>query len=193
VKRFARPYAEVLLETASAEGLEDVVSVELDALTKELGKSPELQRFLEDPIVEHLEKERVIERISETIGFHDLTRRLLFLLARNGRLGAIDDVLAGYRELLDRRQGIVAAEVAAAIPLDPERETRLRDALERVTGMKVRLAIRVDPALFAGFVAKVGSTVYDASLRGELQRIRRRLGGPRGLAVSSPPSEGSVG
>ena len=87
----------------------------------------------------------------------------------------LPDLLAAYRDRLLDHQNIVRAEVATAAPLAPDRASAIERSLARVTGRTVRLSTRVEPALIGGIVARVGGTVYDASVRVQLQKLRQKL------------------
>jgi F-type H+-transporting ATPase subunit delta len=185
MKRFAKPYAEVLLETASAEKGERALAAELDAFVASLRGSEELRQALENPAVPLSEKEKILGEIAAQSGWSELARRTLVLLARNHRLPQSDDVVDAYRELLDRREGYVLADVASAVPLSDAERMRLEAALGKATGKKIRMNLTVDPALVAGIVAKIGSTVIDASIRGEIRKMRRTLAAASGAATAS--------
>ncbi len=87
----------------------------------------------------------------------------------------LPDLAAAYRERLLAHQNIVRAEVTSAAPLSPEKTKALEDSLSKVTGKKVELSVSVDPELLGGVVAKIGSTVYDGSVKTQLQRMRQEL------------------
>ena len=85
------------------------------------------------------------------------------------------DLAAAFRERLLAHQNIVRAEVTSAAPLSPEKTKALEDSLSKVTGKKVELSVSVDPELLGGVVAKIGSTVYDGSVKTQLERMRQEL------------------
>ena len=85
------------------------------------------------------------------------------------------DLAAAYRERLLNHQNIVRAEVTSAAPLSPEKTKALEDSLSKVTGKKIDLSVSVDPELLGGVVARIGSTVYDGSVKTQLERMRQQL------------------
>ena len=101
--------------------------------------------------------------------------RLLVLLAQDRKLSYLPDLAAAFRERLLAHQNIVRAEVTSAAPLSPEKTKALEDSLSKVTGKKVELSVSIDPELLGGVVAKIGSTVYDGSVKTQLQRMRQDL------------------
>ena len=102
-------------------------------------------------------------------------RRFLGALTTRYRLHRLDEVVDGITEALDEAAGIAVAEVRAADELEEDQRERLREILEEKLGRSVRLDVRIDPDLLAGFVVQVGSTLWDASLDGQLERLTARL------------------
>ena len=96
-------------------------------------------------------------------------------LVDNNRIGALDAIAAVFHEERERQQGIVAAEMTTATPITEEMKQRARGALERLTGATVRLTCNVKPDLIGGAVTKIGSTVYDGSLRSQLEQLKRKM------------------
>jgi len=97
------------------------------------------------------------------------------MLAQSRKLNLLPDLEQAYRERLLAHQNIVRAEVTSAAPLSPDKTKALEESLAKVTGKKVELSVSVDPELLGGVVATIGSTVYDGSVRTQLQRMRQEL------------------
>jgi len=177
MKRFAKPYAQVLLDAARETKSEDQLAAELGAFVALVGGTPDLERIVRNPALPPAEKQKVVDGLVAKAAWSPLTAQALRLLTRKERLDRVDDILEAYQELLDQARGIVLAEVRAAHALDPSQQQALEQAIARAAGKKVRAQVSIEPELLAGVVAKVGSTVYDASLRGQIQKMRRLLGG----------------
>ncbi len=96
-------------------------------------------------------------------------------LVENNRTAVIPIISTVFHEELEAREGIVPAEITTATPLSDELRTRTQQTLERVTGRSVRLTCKVEPALIGGAVTRVGSKVYDGSLRTQLSELRRAM------------------
>ncbi len=184
MKRFAKPYADVLLEAASAPGQDSQLAAELLRAVEMFESSPELGRLVANPAVPPADKEKVVGELASQAGLSDLGRRAVLLLVRNNRFADARDVLDAYREMLDRKLGLAHAEVTSAIDLTADELARVESALERAVGRKIRMTVKTDPTLVAGLIAQVGSTVFDASLRGEIQRVRRTLGSAEASSAS---------
>jgi F-type H+-transporting ATPase subunit delta len=113
--------------------------------------------------------------LTRSAGLSPVLGKLLILLAERDRLVLLPELVAAYRERLADHQNIIRANVTTATPLAPERVQQIQRSLSKATGRAVTLAAHVDPALIGGLVARVGGTVYDASLTTQLAKMRQRL------------------
>lgn len=178
IRRFARPYAQALVKVATAAGgTEEAVAVrdELRALRGAMEAVPGIAKMAANPAVPMDEKRRVARRIGERLGLGDLAFRFVDLLLTNYRLQHLAVVMEALEAEVDRRLGVTTARVTTAHPLDGDETERLRAALAGLLDREVELELAVEPELLAGFRARVGSTLYDASLRGQLDRLAERL------------------
>jgi F-type H+-transporting ATPase subunit delta len=171
--RYTKPYVDALFEVAgSAEAVERLLPG-FEDFAKTLRTSDELKRMLQDPGVERERKNALLRAIAARCGVDGLGTRFLTTLLGNGRLLSLGEVLGAVRDRLDKEKNVVEALVTSAAPLDGGAEGAIRSALEARTKKSVRLRNEVDPALLGGFVVKVASEVYDASLARRLERARR--------------------
>ncbi len=178
----ARRYAFALLQAAvKAEEL-DRVEAEVQALTEMFNRSPQLVKFLAQPLVPFDEKAR---RLRQRLDGHVSPVTLNFLLAvvKHKRIDAFEHIVRVFEDLVREYRGEVVAEVTSAVPLtDHERAITLQ-RLQEITGKKVLLRERVDPSIVGGMRIIVGDKLLDLSLRGHLERIRERL---RQVFISAP-------
>jgi F-type H+-transporting ATPase subunit delta len=121
------------------------------------------------------QRKSLIEAVSKAMSLTTPVTKVLVLLAQDRKLNYLPDLAAAYRERLLAHQNVVRAEVTSAMPLSPEKTKALEDSLSNMTGKKIELSISVDPGLLGGVVAKIGSTVYDGSVKTQLQRMRQEL------------------
>jgi F-type H+-transporting ATPase subunit delta len=175
IRRFARPYAQALLKVAGSTEQGVVVRDQLRALRDAMAAVPGIARMAANPAVPVPEKRRIVRRIGDRLGLGDLAFRFVDLLLSNYRLQHLPAVLEALEAELDRRLGVATAQVTTAHPLDAEETERLRQTLGGMLDRRVDLELEVDPGLIAGFRARVGSTLYDASLKGQLDRLAERL------------------
>lgn len=174
----ANQYAKALLEVARASGGTAAAEAALDELsrfTEVFRSSRELRTVLLSPVVEHAHKVRVIGRLCESIGAGRPVRNFLNVVTRKRRLALLPEIRDRYQALLDEAEGIVRAEVRTALPATGEQKQALEAKLAEVTGGQVRCGYVVDESLVGGIVVKIGSSVFDGSVRGHLEALRRRL------------------
>lgn len=173
----ATRYAKALLDVTSNDA--DAAKLERDLTTflDLLHTSSELRQALLTPSVPASGKRGIVTAVSERIGMAPTGVRMLQLLADRDRLGMMDDLVTVFRErLLDRRK-IVRAELRSAVALTPDEVKTIETELGAVTGMNVAVEAVVDPDLIGGVLAKVGSTVYDGTVKSQLNRLRKQLVG----------------
>ena len=172
--RFARALVDVVMSPGSALKPEDAVA-QLRAVEQTITESSELRIALLTPAIQNSRKHAVMARVLDTIGGSPLIRNFVYVVIDHRRIGIITDIREAFEQALDERMGFVRAEVISAAPLEPRRSAGLESELSRVTGKRMRLRFDVDPELIGGVVARIGSTVYDGSVRGQIEQLRRRL------------------
>jgi F-type H+-transporting ATPase subunit delta len=168
-------YAKALLEVAASDADAAAVERDLAGLSALMHGNRELDQALTSPSVPAAGKRKIVAAVAERLGVAEDSRRLLDLLAERDRLGQLDELLTVYRERLLSRQRIERAEVRSATALSPEVTAALEQRLSAVTGNTVKVAATVDPTLIGGVMAKVGSTVYDGTVKAQLEKLRKQL------------------
>ena len=172
----AARYARALLDVATKESVDlERVARELDDFIAFLKRQTALERVMLNPAVPAPRKRAAMEEIVKPAGYTPVISKLLVLLADRDRLGLLPDLSAAYHEMLATRQNVVRAEITSAEPLSVERTAAVEKKLAAVTGKRVTMKTRVDKDLIGGVIARVGSTVYDASVATQLKKIRERL------------------
>ena len=172
-RRYARALADVAGEKDPAR-LEKVAS-EIDALAAAITSVEGAVRFFDDPGIARAEKDRAIEALARKTGLSGLTRRVLRVLMEHRRLGHLPAIGRSFARLRNERLGIVPASATTAVPISEAEKRRFRESLETFTGRRVRLTVEVDPAILGGVRTRIGSRVYDGSLRRQLEILRGRL------------------
>ncbi|RKH70010.1 ATP synthase F1 subunit delta [Corallococcus aberystwythensis] len=173
----ARRYARAILDVAAEGNRTDAVAEQLNAFAAVVGQSPDLSDVLLNPIYSRAQRNRVVEALLQAMpspAEPALANALRLLVDRN-RLGYLPDIARLYRDMADARAGRVRGQVTSAVPLTPDAVTRLQQSLQQLTQRNVVLETRVDPALLGGVAAQVGGTLYDGSLRTQLEEMRRQL------------------
>ena len=172
----ANRYAKALFDVAVHEN-NDLAQVDRDLqdLVAMTSASPDLAQASGRSGVTETARKSLMEAVADKMSLSAPVKKLLVLLAESRKLDLIPDLAAAYRERLLAHQNIVRAEVTSAVALSPEKTKALADSLGKVTGKQVDLSVSVDPELLGGVVAKIGSTVYDGSVRTQLARMRQEL------------------
>src|SRR2546427_4325597 len=150
---------------------------ELDLVVRILGADPKFGRFFADPSIPQKDKQAAIDALARKARLSESTRNFLRVLVINRRLGALPSILRSFEEIKDERLGVVQAETTTAVPLSAAELKRLRDALETMTGRTVRIRHQIDAALLGGVRTRIGSRIYDGTLRHQLEALRQRLFG----------------
>jgi len=171
----AKRYAQALLDVAAESGVAEVVGSELTAVAALLREQRELRQVLANPAVRRRDALGLLEAVLDRMDLRPLSRTFLRVVLEAGRLAGLDEILRSYQGLLDERLERVRAVVTTAAPLEAVAAARLTAELRRLTGKQVLLEVAEDPALLAGVVTRIGSRVYDGSLRTRLAALRERL------------------
>ena len=171
----AARYAKALADVVGPADPEKIVA-QLRALESMIEGSSELKNALASPAVPPARKRAVIARLAEPLGLTAQVRNFLYVVIDHRRVHELKAMIESFEDLADQRLGYVRADVASAQELTPPQQAALEAQLSRLAGKKAKLRFTTDPALMAGVVAKVGSTVYDGSVRGQLERLRVKLG-----------------
>lgn len=171
----AARYARALFDVALQESSPEQVERDLTAFSDLLDQHAELQTAVTNPGIPLQGKVGVIREIVARAGFAAPVGKLLVMLAERDRLTIWRDLVALYRERLLEHQQVIRAEVTTATPLSPERTAAIEQRLATATGRRVLLSTKVDPAIIAGVVTRIGGTVYDGSVATQLDAMKQRL------------------
>jgi F-type H+-transporting ATPase subunit delta len=169
----ARRYAEAAFQLATRDDALDAYADGLDTAAKLLGDR-QLQAVLRNPARPLRERTKVVDTLLAK-RVPDPVQRLVGVLVERGRVDQVGSVAAEYRRLLNRERGIVEAVATSASPLTGDETIALQEKVARMTGRTVDLRVEIDESLIGGLTVRVGDTLYDASVRGRLERLRDRL------------------
>jgi F-type H+-transporting ATPase subunit delta len=172
----ATRYARALLEVAQHERVDlDLIEGQLAGFARLVSEHDGLRKALLSPTVPSPRKRAAVADLIAHAGIQPIVGRTLLLLAERDRLAILPDVADVFRDRVLDTRNIVRAEVTTAAPLPPGRLHDIQRSLAAATGRTIDLTSRVDPSIVGGIVARIGSTVFDASITNHLQRIRQRL------------------
>ncbi len=172
----AEPYAQALMALAKQNNLTEVFGDTLKALLELLEESPELAMTLENPVVKDGDKKKVLQAILDD-DTNAYLNNFLMLLVDKRRIMFLAPICEQYLSLLRELTNTVLAEVTTALKLTESQREQVKDKVKQLTGATaVELATEADPDILGGVVIKVGSQVFDSSLRGQLRRVGLNLG-----------------
>jgi F-type H+-transporting ATPase subunit delta len=170
--RYAKALLDVVIGQDPKKALED-----LRAMKDLVAASTPLHNALLSPAVSPSRKRAVMGQLLAPMGVSKEVRNFLFVVIDHRRIGELPAIVEAFEVLLDERLGFVQADVSSAHPLDDAQRSSLEAELSRLSGKKAKLKFTTDPELIGGVVARVGSVVYDGSVRGQLEQLRGKLAG----------------
>lgn len=175
MRTIAQHYADALADVAISDKTAGKVRRELRDFLALLRESAQLGLLLGSPAVSRPNKHAVAEALVERMGASRTLRNFLFVVIDQRRVGLLPEIQQAFEAQLDELEGVARADVTSARELNEREKKRLRTVLERLSGRKVEPNYELDPALIAGAVVRVGSTIYDGSVRMQLERLRMKL------------------
>jgi F-type H+-transporting ATPase subunit delta len=174
VGTYARAFADVVMTGKShldpARAQQELHSVE--DLIKE---SDQLRRVLENPSIPGDRKRAVLDAITGRLGTTREVRNFVAILTDHRRLPLFSEILKQLQQELNERQGFAEAQVSTARQLSDAEKAMLEAEITKLTGKKIRAKYEQDATLLGGAVVQVGSTIYDGSVKGQLEKIREQL------------------
>ena len=171
--RYARALADVVLD-AKLNATE--VEQQLEDFAATFAGSKDLKELLLNPSISAQKRVAILDKINGRVGCGPQVRNFLAVLIRHERLGALGEILEEYRQEMNRRLSISDAEVVTARPLEDQERAALEGQVSVLAGHnKVNATFREDKSLIGGAIVRIGSTIYDGSVRGRLERLKERL------------------
>ena len=170
--RYARALVEVVLEQKLDP---DRAREQLNSIVAAVHESDKLRRVWASPAILPDQKRAVLDAIAGEIGLVRPVRNFVAVLIDHRRVAMLDEIARQFEVELDSQLGFAEAEISSSRQLLPEEKRDLELQVERLTGKKVRARYAADPKLLGGVVIRVGSTIYDGSVRGQLEKMRQQL------------------
>ncbi len=174
--RYARALAEVITKPGSKTN-EQAAMAELASFEQLMAASGALKTALQSPAVPPVRKRAVVTHLAKMLPVSDVVRRFLFVLIDHRRTGILHEISEAFEAVMDERLGIARAEVSSARPLTDRQQQEVIAGLARLTGKQARARFFVREDLIGGVTARIGSTVYDGSIRGHLDALKHKLAG----------------
>lgn len=172
VARYANAFADVV--TAAKLPTADLERQFTDFLSTWDG-SPELRTFFTNPAVPVVQKIEFLDTLNAKLGMQKELRNLIAVLIHNDRIAQVSEVAAAWRRLLQEQLGIRPAEIITARELSKDERESLSAEVAKLAGAKIDASFKLDTSILGGAVVRIGSTVYDGSVRGRLDRLKEAL------------------
>lgn len=174
VSRYARAFADVVIE-------KKLNAVELEHQLIAFGAlcdgNAELRAAFENPSVSAKQKIAILDGLNKKLAFNAVLRNFVAVLIDHGRIGALDEVIAAFHAEMQSRAGIQQAEVTTTRTLNDQEREGLLKGIQKIAGSKVEAIFKEDKTILGGAVVRIGSTVYDGSVKGRLDRLKEVLVG----------------
>jgi F-type H+-transporting ATPase subunit delta len=172
----SRRYARALVDAILAQKMDaDIARLQLRSIVQAVHDSDDLRRVWESPAVSPTQKRAVLDAIAKQMSVVKPIRNFIAILIDNRRIKMLDEIVKQFENELDVQLGFVEAEISSARTLTPGEKRDLENRVERMTGKKVRARYSSNPELLGGVSIRVGSTIYDGSVRGQLEKMRQQL------------------
>ena len=175
VEAVARRYAGALADVAIKNGATDDVRSELNSWDEMIRTNADLKGAFANPSIDHGSKEKVLEALISRSKPSDTTANFLRVLLQNSRLTELTAINEKLNEVIDERRGLLSGTVTSARELSEAQRGSFKSAIETQTGKQVHLSFEVDSNLIGGAVTRVGSTVFDGSVRSRLDNLRNEM------------------
>jgi F-type H+-transporting ATPase subunit delta len=175
IETIARRYASALADVVLKNGDTEIVKSELTAWNQMMTSNGELLEAFRNPAIAHHNKEKVLESLLEKAKPSKTTANFLRILLRNGRLTELGYINERFDAVLAERRGEVTAEVVSARPLGESERSEIKTNLEKLTGKRVKLNFETNENIIGGVVASVGSTIYDGSVKTQLENLKQQM------------------
>jgi len=170
-KRYATAFADVAIVRENVAA----ARAQFESFADAYAESADLRRFLSSPAIDRESKQAVLEKIAARLGLSETVRNFIYVLVDHRRTEILEDIRQAIEAELNEREGIVEAQVTSARELSAAEKQQLVGAIEELTQRRVEAKFGSDAALVGGAVVQIGSTIYDGSVREQLERLRSAL------------------
>lgn len=175
ITALANRYARALVDVTAAKGEMKEVFDEIGAFQHLIATHAELHEVVVNPTIPQNQKEVLLVTLTTRMKLRPTTVNFLSLLLRNQRLAYLGEIVEALRREIDIRTNVVAADVTTAGALAETQKVTIEKRLQQVTGKAVRVNYTVDPTIIGGVVSRIGSRIYDGSIRNQLDSYRSAL------------------
>ena len=171
----ARRYSTALADVVKGKNAADAVQVELATLGTLFEESSDLASVFSNPAIAHVQKEKLLNALIARVKPSAITSNFLSVLLQNGRLADLAEINNRFSAVLEERSGVVSAEIVSARELPGPERAEFERSLEKITGKKININYQIDKDIIGGVITRIGSTVYDGSVKTKLDNLKEQL------------------
>jgi F-type H+-transporting ATPase subunit delta len=176
VAAFASRYAQAFLDVVTSRKLDTAaLGRQWSDFLATWDGSAELREFFVNPAIPSKQKVDFLDRLNAKLGLQKELRNLIAVLTDHGRIGDVHEVEASYRRLLQERLGIQQAQIVTSRELSSHERSDLAAKVAQLAGSRIEASFELDASILGGTVVRIGSTVYDGSVKGRLERLKEEL------------------
>jgi F-type H+-transporting ATPase subunit delta len=171
----AKKYAKALIEIGQEENRYREMGRELRNISAVFADNPELKRFAINPMYKLEDRQGLIEKVANAIEIYPVVKKFLAILVETRGIGIVEDISSAYSKMEDELSDIIKVNIESAIDLDEGRLKEIQKRLHEITKKEVAIVIEKNPALIGGLVFKIGNTIFDGSIKNQLQRVKEKI------------------
>jgi F-type H+-transporting ATPase subunit delta len=175
IRIIAKRYAKALVQLAAEKKTVDQTRADLAAFVGAVETLPALQKLFTSPVFTSENKKTVIRELAGKLNLQQSTQRFVEHLAETGRIRYVKDVYEAFQEILAERTNRAMARLSTAVPIGPADLADIKKKLETLTGKQVDIDSSIDATLIGGAKAQIGSTIYDGTIKNQLNKMRMKL------------------
>jgi F-type H+-transporting ATPase subunit delta len=175
IRIIAKRYAKALVQLAEEKKAVDQTRADMDAFIGAVNTLPAMQKLFASPVLPPDSKKAVIRELAGKLNLQPTTQRFLEHLAETGRIRYVKDLHEAFLDILAQRQNRATVRLTTAAPLNNGDMADIKTKLEILTGKQVDIDSKVDASLIGGAKAQIGSTIYDGTIKNQLDKMRMKL------------------
>jgi F-type H+-transporting ATPase subunit delta len=175
IRIIAKRYAKALVELSEQKKIIDETKADLAAFVGAVDTLPAMQKLFASPVFTPENKKAVIKDLAAKLSMQPITQRFVEHLAETGRIRYVKDVNEAFQEILTERQNRAAVRLTTAVAINNGDLADIKKKLEGLTGKQVDIDSQVDTTLIGGAKAQIGSTIYDGTIKNQLNKMRNQL------------------
>ncbi len=171
----SRRYAKALIDLAAKEGIVDQIERNFGKTVQTIVRNRRLKNFFFNPVYKNEEKRKLLDMLIQEMAISGLLKKFLVLLIEKDRISEVKEIYKEYVRLSDQLNNRAEAVVTTAVGLQEADRNKLQSKLEQLTGKNIYLKVKQDPSLIGGIITRIGSVVYDGSIKTQMAKLKEQI------------------